>query len=335
MEQRVGRLHQIRQPCNLPIAKKPRSAYSLCQRLLPGIITAMTRIQANLILLLTAAIWGAAFVSQKEAMKSMDPYWFVGIRFFIGFLVVLPFAIREHGRAKTPFDGRNALAYVLCGVALLAGAVTQQIGMQTATVTNASFLTGLYVIVVPILTVLVLRRLPHWIVWPAALMALAGIFYLAGGKLSALVVGDYWIIFCALCFGTQVLLVGIFMSGSDRPLTLSAVQFLVTGVAALIIAAAVEPINWDGIVEAAPHLLYSGIVSSGIAYTLQVVGQRWTTASQAVIFLASESLFGAFFGALFLGERISLLGYFGCALIFLAMLLVEIVPEFTKKRRSA
>lgn len=294
----------------------------------------MTRIQANLILLLTAAIWGAAFVSQKEAMTSMGPLWFVGIRFFIGFLVVLPFAIREHGRASTPLTPRSTLAYSLCGLALLLGAITQQIGMQTTTVTNASFLTGLYVIIVPVLTVLVLRRLPHWIVWPAALLALAGIFYLAGGKLSALVTGDFWIIVCAFCFGTQVLLVGIFMSGSDRPLTLSAVQFLVTGVAALAIAAVIEPISWGGIVEAAPHLLYSGIVSSGIAYTLQVVGQRWTTAPQAAIFLASESLFGAFFGALILGERIPLLGYFGCGLIFLAMLLVELVPELTKRRRA-
>lgn len=294
----------------------------------------MTRIQANLVLLLTAAIWGAAFVSQKEAMASMGPYWFVGIRFIIGFLVVLPFAIREHGRATTPLTARNTLAYALCGVALLAGAVTQQVGMLTATVTNASFLTGLYVVIVPVLSVLVLRRMPHWIVWPAALLALAGIFYLAGGKLSALVIGDFWIILCAFFFGTQVLLVGMFMAGSDRPLTLSAVQFLVTGVAALAIAAAVEPISWDGIIQAAPHLLYSGIVSSGIAYTLQVVGQRWTTAPQAAIFLASESLFGAFFGALILGERIPLLGYFGCGLIFLAMLLVELVPELARRRRA-
>jgi drug/metabolite transporter (DMT)-like permease len=294
----------------------------------------MTRIQANLVLLLTAAIWGAAFVSQNLAMNSMGPLWFVGTRFLIGFLVVLPFALREDRRAKTPFTRRSALAYTLCGIALLAGAITQQIGMLTTTVTNASFLTGLYVIIVPVLTVVFLRRLPHWIIWPAALMALTGIFYLSGGKLSALVVGDFWIILCALCFGVQVLLVGIFMSGSDRPLTLSAVQFLVTGVAALVIAMFIEPVSWDGIIEAAPHLLYSGIVSSGIAYTLQVVGQRWTTAPQAAIFLASESLFGAFFGALILGERIALLGYFGCGLIFLAMLLVELVPELTKRRRS-
>jgi drug/metabolite transporter (DMT)-like permease len=295
----------------------------------------MTRIQANLILLVTAAIWGAAFVSQNLAMKSMGPLWFVGIRFVIGFLVVLPFAIREHGRARTPLNGRALAAYGLCGVALLAGAISQQIGMLTTTVTNASFLTGLYVIIVPVLSVVVLRRLPHWIVWPAAAMALAGIFYLAGGRLSALVIGDFWIILCALCFGSQVLLVGMFMAGSDRPLALSAVQFLVTGTAALVVAAFVEPLTWTGIIEAAPHLLYSGIVSSGIAYTLQVVGQRWTTAPQAAIFLASESLFGAFFGALILGERISLLGYIGCALIFLAMILVEIVPELTKKRREA
>ena len=90
----------------------------------------MTRIQANLILLLTAAIWGAAFVSQKEAMKDMGPFWFVGIRFFIGFLIVLPFAIRENGRAKTPLNGRAVAAYGLCGAALLAGAITQQIGMR-------------------------------------------------------------------------------------------------------------------------------------------------------------------------------------------------------------
>lgn len=295
----------------------------------------MTRIQANLVLLLTAAIWGAAFVSQNLAMKSMGPLWFVGIRFVIGFLVVLPFALRENRKAVTPLDARTVMAYGLCGVALLAGAITQQIGMLTTTVTNASFLTGLYVIIVPVLSVLVLRRLPHWIVWPAALMALTGIFYLAGGELSALVVGDFWMILCAFCFGTQVLLVGIFMAGSDRPLALSAVQFLVTGLGALAIAVAIEPVTWGGLVEAMPHLLYSGIVSSGIAYTLQVVGQRWTTAPQAAIFLASESLFGAFFGALILGERIALLGYVGCGLIFLAMLLVEIVPELTKRRRAA
>jgi drug/metabolite transporter (DMT)-like permease len=292
----------------------------------------MTRIQANLILLLTAAIWGAAFVSQNLAMQSIGPYWFVGLRFLIGFVVVLPFAIRENSKAAAPLTRRDLTAFCIIGLALLGGAVTQQIGMLTTTVTNASFLTGLYVIIVPMLSVVVLRRIPHWIIWPSSLMALAGIYYLSGGQLSSLKAGDFWVIACAVFFGTQVLLVGVFVSNSARPLTLSAAQFLICGLGALVIAAVVETVSWSGIVAAAPEILYAGVISSGVAYTLQVVGQRWTTAPQAAIFLASESLFGALFGALLLGERITLVGYIGCALIFISMILVEIVPELTKTK---
>lgn len=292
----------------------------------------MTRIQANLVLLLTAAIWGAAFVSQNLAMQSIGPYWFVALRFLIGFAVVLPFAIRENGKAPAPLTRRDLAAFCVIGVALLGGAVTQQVGMLTTTVTNASFLTGLYVIIVPMLSVIFLRRIPHWIIWPAALMALAGIYYLSGGQLSSLKVGDFWVIACAFFFGTQVLLVGVFVSNSARPLTLSAVQFLVCGLGAIVIATLAEPISWRGIIDAAPEILYAGVISSGVAYTLQVVGQRWTTAPQAAIFLASESLFGALFGALLLGERITYVGYVGCALIFVSMILVEIVPELTKTK---
>lgn len=293
---------------------------------------AMTRIQANLVLLLTAAIWGAAFVSQNLAMESMGPYWFVGLRFLIGFVVVLPFAIRENRRASARLSRRDIVAFCVIGLALLGGAVTQQLGMLTTSVTNTSFLTGLYVIIVPVLSIVFLRKTPHWIIWPAAAMALAGIYYLSGGQLSSLKIGDFWVIACALFFAIQMLLVGIFVSDSARPLGLSAIQFLVCGVGAIAIAVFVEPVSWSGIMDAGPEILYAGILSSGVAYTLQVVGQRWTTAPQAAIFLASESLFGALFGALLLGERITPMGYVGCGLIFAAMVAVEIVPEITKSR---
>jgi len=294
----------------------------------------MTRIQANFILLLTAAIWGAAFVSQNTAMQTMGPFWFVGVRFIIAFFVVLPFAIRENSKASAPITRREMTAFFFIGLALFGGAVTQQIGMQTTTVTNASFLTGLYVIIVPVLSVVFLRKLPHWIIWPAAVMALAGIYYLSGGAVSSLKVGDLWMILCACLFGTQVLLVGIFAPGSERPMALSALQFLICGIGATVIALMVEPITMAALWETLPEILYAGILSSGVAYTLQIVGQRWTTAPQAAIFLSSESLFGALFGALLLGERIGFLGYIGCALIFAAMILVEIVPEITKSKHS-
>ena len=204
--------------------------------------------------------------------------------------------------------------------------------MLTTTVTNSGFLTGLYVIMVPILTVVILRRAPHWIVWPGALLALLGIFLLSGGSLSRLSYGDGMTIVCAFFWSVQVFLIGIFASQSGRPLMLSAWQFAVTGICATTAAILLEPISWDAIRNAGLEIAYAGVFSSGLAFSLQVIGQRYTTAPQAAIFLSSEALFAATFGALILGETITPIGYVGCAVIFLAMLLVEIIPEILSRR---
>jgi drug/metabolite transporter (DMT)-like permease len=295
----------------------------------------MSRLQANLILLLTAAIWGAGFVAQDMAMDNVGPLWFVGLRFGVAFLVALPLAIREHRRVKAPFAVREIWIFTLIGAALLIGATTQQFGLLTTTVTNSSFLTGLYVIIVPVMSVLFLRRMPHWIIWPAALMALSGIYFLSGGELSSLKVGDLLTIICAVFWAIQVLLVGIFAPGSERPMALSAIQFLVCSIGGLALGLALEPIDVSSIGAALPEILYAGIFSSGVAFILQVIGQRWTTPPQAAIFLASESLFGALFGAILLGERIGMIGYVGCGLIFVAMILVEIVPELARAQKNS
>jgi drug/metabolite transporter (DMT)-like permease len=293
----------------------------------------MSRLQANLILVLTAAIWGAGFVAQDSAMAHLGALWFVGLRFLIAFFVALPLAVREHRQVAAPLAGKELATFAMIGLALFGGASTQQLGLLTTSVTNSSFLTGLYVIIVPIMSVIVLRKLPHWIVWPAALLATTGIYYLSGGDLAQLTIGDLLTIVCALFWATQVLLVGIFAPGSQRPMALSAMQFLICALGGLILAAFLEPVAIGDIVDAAPELLYAGLFSSGVAFILQVIGQRWTTAPQAAIFLSSESLFGALFGAILLGERMGWVGYIGCALIFIAMLLVELVPELTKKQR--
>ena len=292
----------------------------------------MTRLQANLCLLLAGAIWGEGFVVQSSAMKSLGPLWVIGLRFLVATAAVAPFAWRESKRAATPVTPRTYAAFTAIGLALFAGAVTQQIGLLTTTVTNSGFLTGLYVIMVPILTVVILRRAPHWIVWPGALLALLGIFLLSGGSLSHLSYGDGMTIVCAFFWSVQVFLIGIFASQSGRPLMLSAWQFAVTGICATIAAMILEPISWDAIRNAGFEIAYAGVFSSGLAFSLQVIGQRYTTAPQAAIFLSSEALFAATFGALILGETITPIGYVGCAVIFLAMLLVEIVPEILSRR---
>lgn len=292
----------------------------------------MTRIQANLVLLLAAAIWGGGFVAQSTAMAAIGPLWFIGLRFAVATLVVLPFVGLEARRASAKLTRKHLTLFVLVGLALFGGAVTQQIGLKTTTVTNSSFITGLYVVFVPLIAVIFLRRPPHWIIWPASAMALTGIYLLSGGALSGLTTGDLLTVICAGFWAIQITFAGIGVRETGRPLALSATQFGVTAAAALAIAMVIEPVSLEAVRAALGEILYVGIFSSGLAFVLQVVGQRYTTSSQAAIFLSSEALFGATLGALLLGETISPLGYAGCALMFTAMLIVELVPELTRRR---
>ncbi|MBW9115354.1 DMT family transporter [Rhizobium cauense] len=294
----------------------------------------MTRIQANLLLLLAAAIWGGGFVAQSTAMKAIGPFWFIGLRFMIAAIAVLPFMLLEARKASVKTAPRHLKLYLLIGLALFGGATTQQIGLQTTTVTNSSFITGLYVVIVPLIAVVFLRRSPHWIIWPGAIMAVSGIYLLSGGQLSALTTGDLLTVVCAIFWAGQITLAGITVSETGRPLALSTAQFAITGICALAVAVVIEPISWAAVWAAAPEILYVGIFSSGVAFSLQIIGQRYTTSSQAAIFLSSEALFGASLGALLLGETMPPLGYAGCALMFTAMLLVEVVPEIARRRAS-
>jgi drug/metabolite transporter (DMT)-like permease len=294
----------------------------------------MTRIQANLVLLLAAAIWGGGFVAQSTAMDKIGPFWFVGLRFAIAAIAVLPFAWLEARKSQTPLVRRDWLSFVAVGLALFSGAITQQIGLLTTTVTNSSFLTGLYVVFVPLISVIALRQYPHWIIWPAAAMSLSGIFLMSGGQLENLTTGDLLSIVCALFWGVQIILAGLFVMSTGRPLALSFIQFAVCSLLCLLIAPWVESISFDIIWASGREILYVGLISSGLAFVLQVIGQRYTTAPQAAIILSSEALFGGFLGALLLGEMLPPIGYLGCAIIFAAMLLVEIVPQMTRRKQK-
>jgi len=292
----------------------------------------MTRIQANLVLLLAAAIWGGGFVAQSTAMDDIGPFWFVGLRFAIAAIAVMPFAWLEARRAEVRLTRRDWLSFAAVGLALFGGAITQQIGLLTTTVTNSSFLTGLYVVFVPLISVVALRRYPHWIIWPASGMSLLGIFLMSGGQLANLTPGDLLTIVCAFFWGIQIILAGLFVTSTGRPLALSMTQFAVCSLICLAIAPMTETIGFDTIRASYREILYVGLISSGLAFVLQVIGQRYTTAPQAAIFLSSEALFGSFLGALLLGEILPPVGYVGCAIIFAAMLMVEIVPELTRRK---
>lgn len=286
----------------------------------------MPRHLANLLLLLAGAIWGAGFVAQSTAMESIGPFLFVGLRFLVAAIVLAPFAWRETRQAPHPVSRAHLGGFGLIGLALFFAMALQQVGLTITNVTNSGFLTGLYVVFVPFISLLVLGQKPHPVIWPAVLMTFIGIWMLAGGSLADLNGGDLLTIGCAFMYAVQVILVGRFVGPSGRPLTLSFVQFALASVLGLAVGVATEPLSIAALTGALPEILYAGVVATGLAFTLQVIGQRYTTAPQAAIFLSTESLFAALFAALLLGEQIPALGYAGGLLIFLAILLAELGP---------
>ena len=299
----------------------------------------MKRTTANALLLITGAVWGMGFVAQSTAMDAIGPVFFTGVRFLTAGLAVLPFAIWEARRAAarsepqlTPVQWRN---FALLGLILFGSLVAQQIGLLTTTVTNSGFLTGTYVVLVPVIAVLLLREFPHPVVWPAAAMTLTGIFLLAGGRLDGLTEGDLWTLLCALLWAFHVIALGRFVKGAPRPFALACTQFFVCGVIGCVLAPIFETVALQHVIAAAPEILFAGIVSGGLAFTIQAIAQRHTTAPQAAIFMSTEAPFAALFGALLLAERIAAIGWIGCALIFVAIIAVELVPMLRPQRATA
>lgn len=295
----------------------------------------MTPRLANLLLLAAGAIWGMGFVAQSTAMAAVGPLLFVGLRFLIATIVTLPFALAEARRSKGPVPKRGRIGFLAIGVALFAGIAFQQFGLLTTSVTNSGFLTGLYVVFVPILMVVALRRAPHPVIWPSSAIAFIGLYLLSGGAIFSMRIGDVFTIIAAFFWAVQVILIGKFGEETERPLALSATQFAICAVLGLAGAVVFEDISLAGITAAAPEILYAGAIASGLAFTLQVIGQRHTAAPLAAILLSTEAVFAAIFGAIFLGERIGPEGYFGGLLIFAAIVAVEGWPAWRAARKAS
>jgi drug/metabolite transporter (DMT)-like permease len=295
----------------------------------------MSHARANMLLLFAGAIWGMGFVAQSSAMDNIGPWFFIGLRFALAALTMLPLALRENMRAGAMPMRQDLLKFAGIGLTLFLGMAAQQNGLMTTSVTNSGFLTALYLIFVPLLGILLFRQMPHAAIWPSAFCALAGIFLLSGGKLDAMAEGDWLTILCAVFWALQILLISRYANASGLPVTLAVTQFAVTAVFGFAAALAFERIDLTAAILAAPEILFAGVFAGGIAFTLQAIGQRHTSAPQAAIFLSSEALFAALFGALFMQDRLPPKAWLGCALIFASILAAELIPAWMAKRRPA
>lgn len=298
----------------------------------------MTRSRANFLLLAVALIWGSAFVAQAQGMDGVGPFAFTGIRFLLGVCIVGPLAWRDWRKLSNTsvrLQRSDFSWVVVLGLFLTLGAVFQQIGLLSTTVTNAGFLTALYVPLVPLLSWLIMKVRPHWSVWPTSLGCLIGTWMLSGvGGGITLCVGDAWVIASSLFWALHVLFVGRIADRIASPFLVAGGQFFVCGLACMAWAMATETITLEGIQRAAIPILYTGFISVGFAYTGQVVGQRYAEAADAAIILSAETVFAALFGFLLMGDRLNAMGLAGCALILVCIITVQLVPLMAQGKLS-
>jgi drug/metabolite transporter (DMT)-like permease len=295
----------------------------------------MTRTQANLLLTLAALIWGSAFVVQQIGTGNLGTISFTGARFLLGALVVLPFAVRQFRRVERgerPFQRRDWFGLIVTGLVLCTAAVLQQHGILRTSVANAGFLTAVYVPLVPIIGRLFLGRRVHWSVWPASCGCLAGTYIMSGAQGLDFRLGDLWVLSSTLFWAVHVILVGIMAWRTRAPLVVAATQFLVCGLTGLVVGILVEQPTMADFLGAFYGICYVGVFSVGLAFTLQVVGQRFTPAADAAIILSSETVFAALAGFIFLDERLAAVRIAGAGLILCSILAVELLPTLGKSR---
>ena len=298
-------------------------------------------LRADILLFITAAIWGLAFVAQCVGMKHVGPLTFNGIRFALGALALIPLilSLEKKRGFNTPDVNKKRMLIGggLLGIALFVGASLQQIGLagpqlaefglEASTAGKAGFITGLYVVFVPIIGLALAQR-PGYGTWVGATLAVVGMYLLSVTADLSMSFGDLLVLIGAIFWAVHVLLVGKLSPGLDAvdAIKLSTVQFIACAVFSLIGAIITEEITLTGLINAAPAIAYGGLMSVGVAYTLQVIAQRDAQPAHAAIILSLEAVFAAIGGWFMLDEVLTTRALIGCGLMLTGMVLSQLKP---------
>jgi len=282
----------------------------------------LERAKADALLLVVAFIWGVAFVAQRVAALNMGVYAFNGLRFLLGALVLLPFS-RLNRPGATRLSNRDRWGIALVGLLLLAGASFQQLGLHFTSASNAGFITGLYVVFIPLILAVGWRQRMRWAVWIAALSAALGLFLLSTGGQLRLAPGDALVLLSAAIWACHVIWIGRLV-GRIGAMHIAIGQSLVCGGLSLALALLSGGAVFPQAAAAWWALAYTGVLSVGVGYTAQAMGQRLAPPADAAIILSFEAVFAALGGWLLLGERLSAVQLLGCGLMLAGMLLAQI-----------
>jgi drug/metabolite transporter (DMT)-like permease len=296
-------------------------------------------IKADLILVVVAAIWGSAFVAQRTGNELVGPFTFNAVRFVVGGVALLPLLVWQAVRKPAPATSAAPpgtrspwLGGAVLGLILFGGASLQQVGLVTTTAGKGGFITGLYVVIVPLLLALFWRARVAWSSWIGAALAVLGLLLLSIkiGERIHLDPGDGWVLLGAIAWALHVIAMGRIAPGQD-PVRLALAQYIVCALLCAVSAAVLEWGAWGNVAEALPSILYAGVLSTGVAYTLQIVGQRQAPPADAAIIMSMEAVFAVLSGWLVLNEAMTAQQMVGCALMFAGMLLAQL-PSFISNK---
>ena len=288
----------------------------------------------NLLLTLTAFIWGVAFVAQRAGMDSIEPITFTAARMGLAAVTVslvcfLTERKKRRDRLPNPFAEDPAyrkntiVGGIICGIFLVSASIFQQIGVVYTTAGKAGFITAMYMLLVPVINYVLFRKKNSWLVWFAVMIGVAGMYLLCMTEGFSLSHGDTMVCICAVLFSGHILCCDHF-AGRGDPIRISIIQFITVTVISGIIALIMEEPSWRKIAAAGIPILYCGIMSAGVGYTLQMFAQRYTDPTIASLLMSLESVFAAIAGAVILHERMSGKELAGCVIMFIAIILVQL-----------
>jgi len=292
----------------------------------------MSQSRANILMLFASLIWGTAFVSQATGMESIGPFTFSFARFFFATITVLPLALYfEFNNFSKIFSNSKLLTLsIATGFFLFLGMSLQQYALQVSQISNVAFITTLYVPIVGIISRFIFKSQLHWIIWIAILLCVYGSYLLSSNQSIEIQRSDSLIFISAFCFAFHIILIDVFMKQFNSPFSYGSIQYFIVFLLSVIIAFIYEDPTIKNISFEWFEILYTGILSAGLGYTLQIIAQHKASPAPAAIILSMEGVFATIAGWLLINQTLDMNKLLGCIAIFLGVIIVQLLPIIIK-----
>ena len=294
----------------------------------------MSQMKANFLMLIATFIWGTAFVSQTTGMGAIGPFTFSASRFFLASLTVLPLMVIYERKSFSKFIDNKNYIYLsfLAGFALFGGMGLQQYALLKSQVANVAFLSTLYVPFVALISRFIFRSYLHWIVWIAVLLCLYGSYLLSSNQAFEIQQSDSLLFVAAFCFAVHIIVIDIFMKQYYSPFTFGLIQYFIVFMLSMILAFSLESPKISNMQIEWFEIIYTGVFSAGVGYTLQIIAQSKANPAPAAIILSMESVFGAIAAWILLDQFMDLNKILGCIAVFTGVIIVQIIPIYLNKK---